>query len=194
MKPLDVLELELRRLSSVSFVAFDDSVEPVIVQVIAPTAADPALLRSQAERTCRAHLDRTFVVEIVAGTRPSRIRLLEVHVRPRDTDGADEVEVHLALEGLRTVGRAPGSDPTAAASATFDALQGLGARVPFHVEAAALFEHVLGEGVMLVLASEQSGHRYGVAAGANVEQAAVRATLHALNRYLATQALPALTV
>ena len=71
--------------------------------------------------------------------------------------------------------------------------QALGADVPFQVEAAALFEHVLGEGVMLVFGSEHAGQRYGVAAGASVEQAAVRATLHALNRYLATQTLPALS-
>ena len=189
MKPLDLLELELRRLPHVAFVGFQERSDALLVQVVALANPDPTLLRSAAERACRAHLDRAFVVELAGGTRPSRIRLLDVQLR-RDVDDDVEVEVHLGYEGVHTVGRARGGDPTAAAVATFEALQRLGAKVPFQVEAAALFEHVLGEGVMLVLGSEQSGQRYGVAAGASIEQAAVRATLHALNRYLATQTLP----
>ena len=190
MKAIDLLELELRRLPNVAFVGFHERPDTLVVQVLALAAPDPTTLRHQAERSCRAHLDRPFVVELAGGTRPSRIRLLDVHLR-HDLDDV-EVEVHLGYEGVHTVGRASGSDPTAAAAATFEALQRLGAKVPFHVEAAALFEHVVGEGVMLVLGSEHSGQRYGVAAGASVEQAAVRATLHALNRYLSTQTLPAL--
>jgi hypothetical protein len=189
VKPLDLLELELRRLPQVAFVGFQDRPDTLLVQVLALGNPDPTVLRSAAERACRAHLDRPFVVEIAGGTRPSRIRLLDVQLR-RDVDDDVEVEVHLGYEGVHTVGRARGGDPTAAAVATFEALQRLGAKVPFQVEAAALFEHVLGEGVMLVLGSEHAGQRYGVAAGASVEQAAVRATLHALNRYLATQTLP----
>jgi hypothetical protein len=191
MKALDLLELELRRLPDVAFVGFHERSDALVVQVLALASPDPGTLRLQAERACRAHLDGPFVVEIAGGTRPSRIRLLDVQLRT-DRDDDVEVEVHLGYEGVHTVGRARGGDPTAAAAATFQALQRLGAKVPFQVEAAALFEHVLGEGVMLVLGSEQSGQRYGVAAGASVEQAAVRATLHALNRYLSTQTLPAL--
>ena len=189
MKAIDLLELELRRLPHVAFVGFQDRPDTLLVQVLALANADPSLLRSAAERACRSHLDRPFVVELAGGTRPSRIRLLDVQLR-RDVDDDVEVEVHLGYEGVHTVGRARGGDPTAAAVATFEALQRLGAKVPFQVEAAALFEHVLGEGVMLVLGSEHAGQRYGVAAGASIEQAAVRATLHALNRYLATQTLP----
>lgn len=202
MKGLDLLELELRRLPHVAFVGFTDRSDTLVVQVLALANPDPGTLRNQAERACRAHLDRSFVVEIAGGTRPSRIRLLDVQlVAPEaPTDGAAaagvatvDVEVRLGYEGMCTVGRARGADPTAAAAATFEALEALGADVPFEVEAAALFEHVLGEGVMVVLGSQHSGQRYGVAAGASVEQAAVRATLHALNRYLATQTLPALS-
>lgn len=202
MKPLDLLELELRRLPHVAYVGFTDRPDTLVVQVLALANPDPGTLRNQAERACRAHLERPFVVEIAGGTRPSRIRLLDVQLvkggagegAPAAADGGDvQVEVRLGYEGLCTVGRARGGDPTAAASATFEALQAMGADVPFQVEAAALFEHVLGEGVMLVLGSEHSGPRYGVAAGASIEQAAVRATLHALNRYLATQTLPALS-
>ncbi len=198
MNALDLLELELRRLPDVAFVGFHERDDATVVQVLALASPDPGLLRVQAERACRAHLDRAFVVEIAGGTRPSRIRLLEVQLvaGPALATGEPEpvaVEVRLGYEGVECTGRAVGSDPTAAAAATFDALQRLGAQVPFRVEAAALFEHVLGEGVMLVFASDQSGPRYGVAAGVSVEQAAARATLHALNRFLATQTLPALS-
>lgn len=190
MKGLDLLELELRRLPNVAYVGFTDRPDTLVVQVLALATPDPGALRIQAERACRAHLERPFVVEIAGGSRPSRIRLLDVQLVKEEEV---QVEVRLGYEGMCTVGRARGNDPTAAASATFEALQALGADVPFQVEAAALFEHVLGEGVMLVLGSEHSGQRYGVAAGASIEQAAVRATLHALNRYLSTQTLPALS-
>ena len=141
MRNLDLLELELRRIPHVAFIGFDDSHDSLHVQVFALASSDPASVRFQAERICRVHLDQPYAIEIAGGTRPSRIRLLEVHLR----EGVDdEIEVHLGFESLRTIGRAKGTDPTAAASATFDALHGLGATVPFHVEAAALFEHVLG--------------------------------------------------
>jgi len=194
MRPLDVLELELRRLPNVSYVGFLDRDDALVVQLLALGAPDATGLRASAERCCRSHLDRPFVVEIAGATRPTRIRIIDVRTAPAENapDHDTEIEVHLSYEGVRTVGRAKAGDPSAAAAATFEALKRLGARVPFRVEAAALFEHTMGEGVMLVLGSSTAGDRYGVAAGETVEMAAVRATLHALNRYLSTQTLPAL--
>ncbi|HVM08607.1 MAG TPA: hypothetical protein VM345_09100 [Acidimicrobiales bacterium] len=192
MKTLDVLELELRRLPNVSYVGFLDRPDALVVQVLAVGAPDAGSVRTSAERLCRAHLDRPFHVDLAGGSRPTRVRILDVRTAPSDDGEGDDVEVHLGYEGVRTIGRARAGDPQAAAKATFDALTRLGARVPFQVEAAALFEHTLGEGVMLVFASATAGDRYGVAAADSVELAAVRATLHALNRYLATQSLPAL--
>src|SRR5687768_9579962 len=110
MKPLDLLELEIRRLEDVSYVGYADRPDALVVQVVAHTTPDPESLRVGAERVCRAHLDRPFVVELVGPPRPSRIRLLDVK-----TPSEDAVEVHLGLGALRTVGRAEGSDPTAAA-------------------------------------------------------------------------------
>ena len=193
MRSYDALELELRRLANVSYVGFLDRPDALVVQVLALGSPDPAALRTSAERVCRAHLDRPFHVEIAGGTRRTRIRILDVRTEDQE-DETPEVEVHLGYEGVRTIGRARAGDPQAAAAATFEALKRMGARVPFHVEAAALFEHALGEGVMLVLGSQTAGERYGVAAADSVELAAVRATLHALNRYLSTQTLPALAV
>jgi hypothetical protein len=192
MRPLDVLELELRRLPNVSYVGFLDRTDTLVVQLLALGAPDANGLRAAAERVCRSHLDRAFVVEIVGAARPTRIRIIDVRTSPAEDMDGSEIEVHLAYEGVRTIGRAKAGDPSAAAAATFEALKRLGARIPFRVEAAALFEHTMGEGVMLVLGSSSAGERYGVAAGETVEMAAVRATLHALNRYLATQTLPAM--
>jgi hypothetical protein len=179
---LNRLELELRRLPDVTFVGFADRGRAVVVQVQAAATADVDDLRRTTELHCESHLDRPFVVELAGSSRPSRIRLVDV-----ESSRDDEVVVHLGFDGVYTSGRSRGSDPTAAAEATFEALQELGATVPFRLEAAALFEHVVGEGVMVVLGSDAAGPRYGVAGGTNAVQAAARATLHALNRYLSTQ-------
>ena len=196
MRHIDTLELELRRLPNVSYVGFLDRPDALVVQLLALGAPDPGAVRVAAERVCRAHLDRPFHVELAGGSRATRVRILDVRtaVTEDDDEVPDDLEVHLGYEGVRTIGRAKSGDPQAAALATFDALERLGAKVPFHVEAAAMFEHTVGEGVMLVLGSPSAGERYGVAAAPSVELAAVRATLHALNRYLSTQTLPALAV
>ena len=181
------LELELRRQRGVVYVGFKPREDALVVQVMAGVNADMDALRIRVETICASHVEGPVVVEMAGGSRPSRIRLLDVY----ECEDENEIEVHLAYENLRTIGRARAGDPTEAAAATFEALERLGARVPFKVEAAALFEHEVGDGVMLVLGSPSVGNRYGVASAPTVEQAAVRATLHALNRYLATQALPA---
>ena len=95
MKSLDLLELELRRLANVAFVGFHERSDTLVVQVLALASPDPGLLRSQAERICRAHLDGPFVVEIAGGTRPSRIRLLDVQLHSDRDDDAVEIEVRL---------------------------------------------------------------------------------------------------
>lgn len=187
MSSLDRLELALRRLADVQYVGFGEHASTLVVQVLAAPTADPELLRRDCRHLCEANLDGGFVLELPQSGRPSRIRLLDV-----ETPQADEVVVHLGFNGVYTSGRSRGSDPTAAASATFEALAGLGADVPFRVEAAAVFEHQVGEGVMIVLGSDD-GPRYGVAGGSDAVQAGARATLHALNRYLSTQTLRAAT-
>lgn len=181
---IDTLELELRRLPGVAFVGVAERNASLVVQVVASGVTDVAGMRSRAEQLCRTHIDGPFVVEMPGSSRPARVRILDVQVD-------DEVAVHLAYDGQQTVGRGEAGHPDGAAHATFEALQRLGAHVPFSVEAAALFEHQLGEGVMVVLGSAVAGERYGVAAAKTIEHAAVRATLHALNRFLATQTFAA---
>lgn len=186
---LDALELELRRLPSVAYVGTIETADTLVVQLLLLGSPDAGEVRMRAEQLCRVHLEVPFAVEIAGGSRPARVQVVNVEVLG-DAE-APRLRVELAFEGHRTTGESPSADPTGAAKATFDALRGLGAVVPFDVEAAALFEHSLGDGVVVILGSADAGGRYGVAAGPTVEQAAVRATLHALNRYLAAQTLPA---
>lgn len=183
--PPPILEFELRRLPGVAFVAMEQRGDVVALQIGAPGLADPGGLRPSAEQLCRAHLDGPFVVEVIGGERPARVKLLDVDV------GADRVVVFVDYRGRRAEasGMATG-DPTGTARATIRALEHLGVRVPFEVDAAALFEHRRGGGVMLVLNSPEAGERYGVATGSTTAAAAARATLNALNRYLAAQSIP----
>lgn len=179
-----LLESALRRLPDVVYVGFSELESSVTVQVLAAAGADVDTLRKEVVQLCEAHLGIPFVIDLGDEKRPARVRLLQVEV----TEG-NEVVVQLGYGGICQSGRVAGSDPSAAVEATFAALSNLGAPVPFRVEAAATFEHAVGEGVMVVLGSEADGPRFGVASGRDPVQAGARAALHALNRYLATRAL-----
>ena len=182
---LDHLEGQLRRLPGVTFVAFSELSGSTLVQVLSDGSIAASAVREPATALCESHLGTAFILDLGPVGRPPRIQLLEV-----ESAFEDEVIVHLGFRGVWQSGRCEGSDPMAAAAATFEALTNLGASVPFSVEAAALFEHPVGDGVMVVLDSKEAGPRYGVASGENQAHAAARATLHALNRFLATQPLP----
>lgn len=185
---MHALELELRRLPGVSFVAFGEQEGVLVVQLLAAGVTDPSDLHERASNLGRAHLDRPVLIEIDTGPgrQPSpgeRVELLAVLPSP---DGR-EIEVHLAFGGQRTIGRGQiGGGPTEAATATLDALRGLRLSVPFQVlSAASGLSGAPGDAVMVVLGGESPGtSRFGVASGSSGAEAASRATLHALNRYL----------
>jgi hypothetical protein len=187
----DALELELRRLPGVSFVAFDEHDGVLVVQLLAPGVTDPEELRERAAHLSRAHLDSPVIIEIDGGPARApvpgeRVELLAVLPSP---DG-QEIEVHVAYGGQRTVGRGPmNGGPAAAAAATIDALRALRLHVPFTVMSAAAglngIAGGIGDAVVVVLASVPAGnHRFGVSSGSTAHEAGARATLHALNRYL----------
>ena len=182
------LELELRRLPGVSFVATEDRGDVLIVQIVAAAAVGDAVdeLRKRAERIGRAHVSGAVNVVIDSGAAeagPERERVQLLAVLP-SADGT-EIEVHLAFGPDRTVGRGSSdAGPAEAATATLEALRGLRLAVPYTVSAASgLASPEEGEAVVIIL-SAPDGKRYGVATGATQEEAAVRATLHALNRSL----------
>lgn len=190
---LDALELELRRIPGVLGVGFTDEGESVVVHVlsdVAPAAAPE--LRRQVSLWVRANLDRPVVIEVedvepptVAPSR-GRVRLEAVRV-----DGfSQSLDVHMLFGTRRAVGRAEAGSAREAAAATLEALDRLGANLPFRIDAAtAALRNGPDHAVVVVLEpATAGGHKlYGVARAPSMEEAAARATLHALNRYLARE-------
>jgi hypothetical protein len=190
---LDTLELELRRLPGVMGIGYSDEGDTVVLHVLAEVpSTGPAELRRQVSQRARAHLDKPLVIELedVAGRgpvrRPARVRLEGVRV-----DGlSGDLDVHVGLGARRVVGRGRAGSPADAAAATLDALAELGAELPFRIDAAtAALRHSPDHAVVVVLEPDsRSPKLYGVARASTMEEAAARATLHALNRYLSRDA------
>jgi hypothetical protein len=187
---LDVLEVELRQVPGVRVVTFDVREDLLVVQLGVEPGTDDVELRSRASQAAGSMVDRPLVIEVLgalpAAESARRVRLLAVLVLP-----GDEVEVHLTLGDQRTIGRRQHADEaTAAAEATLDALQALGLPVPFRVRWSSALGTVREDAVAVSLVSEDdTAGRHGVAAAATRAEAAARATLHALNRYLSNTEL-----
>lgn len=192
----DTLELELRRLPGVVGVGYSDEGDTVVLHVLADIPqAGPGELRRQVSQRARAHLDRPLVIELEdmaapAGPLvryPARVRLEGVRVEKF----SQELDVHLALGNRRAVGRGEAGSPAEAAAATLEALATLGAELPFRIDAAtASLRHSPDHAVVVVLEPDERAPKlYGVARASTMEEAAARATLHALNRYLSRDAV-----
>ena len=185
--PLDELELELRRLEGVTYVGFEEEEGALVVQLLAAGATDVGDLRDRAARLSRAHVAGPVIVEVDTGQPAAapvdeRVELLAV-VASFDNL---EIEVHLGYAGQRTVGRGQaGMGPMEVASATLDALRFLRLPASYKVLAASSLSGGVGDAVVVILGSEEPGaNRYGIATGTTLDEAAARATLHALNRTL----------
>ena len=98
-------------------------------------------------------------------------------------DEGENVEVHLSLEGRRKSASRAGARAKAAAEATIEALHALGWKVPFTVRSAIRLA-VGAEGAVIVYLDGPGADRMGISRARTTEEAAVKATLHALNRYL----------
>jgi hypothetical protein len=192
---LDVLELELRQLHGVVGVGLEEEGDGLLVRIALAPGVDAADVERRATMLARAHAEHVTVATVGADatddisgrTRHSRVRLLAV-VRVPTTD---ELEVHLAFGGRRTIGRRRGSGAvTGAVEATLEALEALGAELPFRplwaepVHPEGDRSHTIAVGLTGSPATDATTGRYGIAAGMSAEEAAVRATLHALNRHL----------
>jgi len=215
---LDDLELELRKLPGVRAAGFEERDDMLLVQLHVADRGEriEQPLPVAASRIAARHSDRPVAVEVVrwralpsaqpapavapspAAAEPApaagesedarhRARLLAVLAFP-DTD---ELEVHLILEGKRTIGRAAASSGlVGAVEATIDAVRGLGAGIePRAKWARALDDTHDDERVVVAVALEGidddgAALQYGLAAGASPIDAAARSTLDALNRRL----------
>ena len=195
---------------SASRIAARHADRPVAVEVVrwrtAPTPAPPAPLPAAETVAPEAAPRETAAAETAppesggaaatvidatvdeVASESTRTRLLAVLAFP-DTD---ELEVHLVLEGRRTIGRAPASRGIdGAVEATIDAVRDLGAG--FHPRlrwARALTDAEVGNGDQEVVGVALDGVdarsllHYGMASGTSLIDAAARATLDALNRRL----------
>jgi len=120
------------------------------------------------------------------GSYGRRARLLAVLAFP----DSDELEVHLILDGRRTIGRAVSSSGlVGAVEATLAAVRELGAEFSPHPLWAREIDHDADERAVVAVALEgvvaDAPTDYGIAAGASPIDAAARSTLAALNRRLA---------
>ena len=175
---------------SASRIAARHSDRPVAVEVVRwrsepVSAAATAAALATAEEGIELEVHETQPREL-REEEERRARLLAVLAFP-DTD---ELEVHLILEGKRTIGRAAASNGlVGAVEATIDAVRGLGA--PFEPRAKwarALDDTNDDDRVVVAVALEglddETALQYGLAAGASPIDAAARSTLDALNRRL----------
>ena len=186
----DALELELRLIPGVRIVGFGERNGVFLVQVGVAADVDEYELRHRATAVAAAHLDEPHVVEVVGegGREGERVRVLAVIVLP-DL----EVEVHLAKGGLRTIGRRrSGDEVSAAVGSVLEALVALGLDVPFTPGWSGPLPDPSGQPIAVSLeATSDASVRWGVAVGPSPAEAAVRATLDALNRHLAANRPPA---
>jgi len=219
----DDLELELRQLPGVRAAGFEELDDMLLVQLHIADRADThgrgdrsdTPVPVSASRIAARHSDRPVTVEVVrwrsalnapatpqllpgaspaaagstADTETTRARLLAVLAFP-DTD---ELEVHLVLEGKRTIGRAAVSQGIeGTVEATIDAVRDLGTEIHPRVRWARALDNTddAGDDAQVVVAvalegvDDEPALQYGLAAGTSLIDAAARATLDALNRRL----------
>jgi hypothetical protein len=213
MTTLDDLELELRKLPGVHSAGFEERDDVLLIQLHAGPERGDQPLPISATRIAARHSDRPVAVEVVRW-RPAEIREITVpgapselppgaptmpgpavdapSVRPRllavlSFPDTDEVEVHLILEGRRTIGRAPGTRGLiGVAEATIEALSGFGADFDPKPHWARPLEPNGDNGTVLIAVAidDEDVTRYGLASGASSIDATARATLDAVNRRL----------
>ena len=157
---------------------------PPVAPAVDLTTPPPAPAPAPAPAPVAAPASAEAATDETSGGR--RARLLAVLAFP-DTD---ELEVHLILDGRRTIGRSSSSNGLlAAVEATLGAVRELGASF----EPTALWARELESDedertvVAVALGSvvADAANDYGIAAGASAIDAAARSTLDALNRRLA---------
>jgi hypothetical protein len=160
---------------------------PVAVEVVRwreapPLGSGPLSKPEEPAPAAAAHDDTDAAAKVDdTGESTGRMRLLAVLSFP-DTD---ELEVHLILDGRRTIGRAPASRGLVAAlDATLAAVKDFGITLDPSPQWARGLESTAEEALVAVALDEGPGGGvlYGVASGATPIDAAARATLDAINR------------
>ncbi len=183
---LDSFEVELRQLAGVLGVGIRPGAGRLEVCVVVEPAAELDEVAQRAEELASYMLPWPVELEVgrvacVVDRRFERVRLVSVRPGPGD----EGLEVALYWNGTDAVAAEPGRGPEAAAEATLAALRGLGAKLPYSVARATRNPTEQGEAVLVVLVPDGEGPaRFGAATGRDDEEAASKATLDALNRFL----------
>ncbi|MGC8627233.1 MAG: hypothetical protein ACP5VR_06675 [Acidimicrobiales bacterium] len=188
MSNYDALELELRQLPGVSFVALADRDGTTFIEILAGQGADLGRLREEAARCAAHHLDGPADFRVLEQprhralpTRGARVKL----TLALSEDGGPTVEVQLSRGSRHCVRHATAGDTASVGKAVIDGLRVLGAHAPFEVVGLHALPSDWGAGLVAVLRDTATGElRRGVASGPAPADAAARAVLAALNRSL----------
>jgi hypothetical protein len=212
---LDDLELELRKLPGVRAAGFENREDLLLVQLHVGqlTGTSEVLdtpLPVAATRIAARHSDRPVAVEVIRWRESSAVaapaapvtpitpaptpdvaaQIVESATRPRllavlSFPDTDELEVHLILDGRRTIGRAPATRGlSGAVEATLAAIASMGIDLNANISWARAIESGESSTVVGVCLELNDVTMYGMAAGSNAIDGAARATLDALNRRL----------
>lgn len=184
-------ELELRSLPGVLSVGVDhrDNGEVDAVTLFV-RGQDPESVRHVALQVASLYYPTAAVTVEDANRAPSSRRGAEGRVALVRTDfniheGVSEVE--LSFAGRVGIGRSGSGALIGGAEATLAALREIGYEVPFFLVAVNSIATVRGWPVIVTLRSlSDEGDRIGIAQSNGDLESAARATLDALNRYLAT--------
>ncbi|MEX0666239.1 MAG: hypothetical protein WD598_15915 [Acidimicrobiia bacterium] len=213
---IDELELELRRLDGVHAAGFAEQDDVLCVQVCVDADVDDALV-AKATRIAARHAEGLVAVELVRARPPTpqeapgnggsgsdgsaastgaevvvvrpdpRLELLAMLVFPE----TNELEVHIAFDGRRIIGRSDADREVAGAvDATLEAVGELIPELAFTRNWARPLGTAPDEASVIVvgLGDPESGQmRYGIARAERIPEAAAKATLHALNRTIARE-------
>jgi hypothetical protein len=192
----DNLELELRHLRGVDYVALTRQASVLLIELGTDGTVPAGEVAAEASRVAEGWLDGEVEIQIIderaapamaPGGSSLRVQLLAAVGAPTGAGADERVEIHLAHQGRRSVGHASRGGLVQIAQAALAALRQLGFPVPYEAEAVHLLPDDLGAGVLVVLRDRLSGERRrGVAAGRSEGETVARAVLNGLNRYLQT--------
>ena len=214
---LDDLELELRKLPGICWVAFRELGDRLLVQVHAVQDA-PGDVALEASRIAARHCELPVAVDVVRWMTPpgpDRARRESMTPQANGSSAAaagaahkppfevlrvltiadtDEIEVHLGDGATRTIGRgALARGLLGAVEATVDAIRGFPVELPVEPEWARTIEMTsTGRPIVAVAFAPPGGEEsYGLSRADSEMEAAVRATLDALDHHLQPVRRPA---
>jgi len=187
---MDALELELRQLRGVAYVAFAEQPARIVIEMAVHNDADHEQLESETRRLATRHIEGPVDVELLPADQTTDVVSIGSRVQLRmalEPEGGDSgrIELYLSQGGRKYTVEADASDPTDVARQVLRALKQFGYPTPFVVESVHELGPELGAGSLVVLNHPVTGERRrGLANGATRAEAQARAVLNALNRYL----------